>query len=36
MSLNQLTIAKTFSAAIFDGTLENKNVFVFVYMASKK
>lgn len=36
MSLNQLTIAKTFSAAIFDGILENINVFVFLYKDSKK
>ncbi len=36
MSLNQLTIAKTFSAANFEGKFENKNAFIFRYDASKK
>lgn len=36
MSLNQLTIAKTFIVASFDGKLENKNVFIFLNNASKK
>lgn len=29
MSLNQLTIAKTFNVASFDGKFENKNAFIF-------
>lgn len=36
MSLNQLTIAKTFSVANFEGKLENKNRLIFLYNASKK
>lgn len=36
MSLNQLTIAKIFSVANFEGILENKNCFDFLNNASKK
>lgn len=36
MSLNQVTIAKTFSVANFEGKLENKNRFTFLYNDSKK
>ncbi len=36
MSLNQLTIAKNFSVANFEGKLENKNPFTLRYNDSKK
>ena len=36
MSLNQLTKAKTFSVANFDGTFEKINAFAFLYICSKK
>ncbi len=36
MSLNQLTIAKTFSAANFEGKLENKKPLNLRYNDSKK
>jgi hypothetical protein len=36
MSLNQLTIAKTFRVANFEGKLENSTTFIFRYSASKK
>jgi hypothetical protein len=36
MSLNQLTIAKTLSAANFEGKLENMTPFALRYNASKR
>jgi len=36
MSLNQLTIAKIFRVANFEGQLENKNCFDLMNNASKK
>ncbi|REG89100.1 hypothetical protein SAMN04489797_1823 [Winogradskyella sediminis] len=36
MSLNHAIIAKTFKVANFEGILENKNVLVLPYKASKK